>query len=238
MLLGVALGVTLSSLALPTGAAASDPCTDSVPSAIRFSGLPERVPIGYNERFALDTGDPDWDVVGPIRLTMQSGNDVFFDKSTDDPFAELWIRFDPGDTEATVTAAFEQWNYIDDATCIKTIVRTVDAFFAPVRLVCNRWTRHGTNIAYRTRGPRRCSIWRSNWAHYQSASFIKAHWHGWGKARATAHATLIYNMGYRARVRVRAYRLRLDCTRRFFVYTRIFIRGPGGQGVVRPDTCT
>jgi hypothetical protein len=54
---------------------------------------------------------------------------------------------------------------------------------------------------------------------------------------ASARATLTYNMGYRARVRVRAYRLRLDCSGEYRVYTRVHIAGPDGQGIVRPDTC-
>jgi hypothetical protein len=238
-LLAVLLGVAfvVASLATPAVAVAAEPCAGDTPSAVRFYGLPERIPIGHDERFALEPDDPDWELAGGIHVTMQSGGEVFFDDTTNDPYADLWLRLDRGDTEATVTAAFEQWEYFNDVTCTKTIVRTVSGFVAPVRLICNRWDRRGENIAYRTRKPKRCSIWRSNWAHYQSASFIKARWRGWGKPRATARATLVYNMGYRARVRVRAYRLRLDCTRRFYVYTRVFIRGPDGQGVVRPDVC-
>lgn len=235
VLLGLVFAGSL--LAAPAGAAASEPCADGMPSAVRFAGLPERLPTAYKERFALDAGDIDWEVTGSIRVTMASGGEVFFDGTTYDPYAELWLRLDPGDTEATVTATFEQWDYISDVTCVKTVVRTVTGFVAPVRLVCNRWVRSRGNIAYRTQEPKRCSIWRSNWSHAQSASFIKARWRGWGKPQATARATLVYNMGYRASVRVRAYRLRLDCTGRFFVYTRVFVKGPDGQGVVRPDTC-
>ncbi len=101
VLLGLVFAVSL--LAAPAGAAASEPCADGTPSAVRFAGLPERLPIGYKERFALDAGDFDWEVTGSIRVTMESGGEVFFEGTTDDPYAVLWLRLDPGDTEATVS---------------------------------------------------------------------------------------------------------------------------------------
>ena len=228
-------------LAVPATAAPSSPCAAGTPSALRISGLPDRVAVGRSEQFSLDFDDDDWYVEGDIDITMASGGTVFFHDITDDWLADLWLRLDPGDRDATVTVKFEQVTYPDDGEaafyCAQTISRTVTAFTAPVRLICNRWTRLGDNIAYLTMHPRRCSIWRENWAHYQSASFIKARWQTWGKAVARAHATLTYNMGYRAPVRLKAYRLRFDCTGRYRVYTRVSIKGPDGHGVVRPDTC-
>jgi hypothetical protein len=44
-------------------------------------------------------------------------------------------------------------------------------------------------------------------------------------------------MGYRAQVRVKAYRLRFDCSGDYLVYTRVHVDGPDGQGTVRPDAC-
>ena len=141
VLLGLVFAGSL--LAAPGGAAASEPCADGTPSAVRFAGLRERLPTAYKERFALDAGDIDWEVTGSIRVKMESGGEVFFDGTTYDPYAELWLRLDPGDTEATVTATFEQWDYISDVTCAKTVVRTVNGFVAPVRLICNRRTGAG-----------------------------------------------------------------------------------------------
>jgi hypothetical protein len=112
---------------------------------------------------------------------------------------------------------------------------------APVRLLCNKFVgSRGRNVAYRTKRPRRCAVWRAHWAHYQALTFIKARWTGWGRSTARARVTLTGNSGFRARGRIKAYRLRQDCTGRFRVYTRVkLLRG----GVVkrplvfRPDTC-
>ena len=238
VLLFVALAVLAAN---PGPAAAAEPCPLGTPSAERFQGLPARVAIGKAEHFSLDFDHDDWFVEGSIHVTMSSGGTVFFEKDTNDPLDDLWLQLDPGDVDATVTATFEQAYFGDDPTkptsCVQTISRTVAGFVAPVRLICNRWDRWGDNIAYLKRMPGRCSIWRENWAHYQSASFIKARWRSWGKPVARGRATLTYNMGYRARVRVKAYRPRFDCTGRYRVYTRVFIRGPDGKGTVRPDTC-
>jgi hypothetical protein len=221
-------------------AVASAPCALGTPSALRFAGLPDRVAIGRTDYFSLDFDHEDWYVEGDIQITMASGGNEFFRETTDDSLADLWLRLDPGDRDATVTATFEQVTFADDDTafyCVQTVSRTVTAFTAPVRLICNRWDFSGENIPYRTNRPRRCSIWRENWAHYQSASFIKARWRGWGRLVAPARGTLTYNMGYRAPVRIKAYRLRFDCTGRYRVYTRVLIKGPDGHGVVSPDTC-
>jgi hypothetical protein len=229
-----------TALAVPETVLAAEPCPPGTPSAERFSGLPARLAIGKVESFSLDFGDVDWDVDGPIHVTMSSDGKVFSQDDTTDPLAEFWLRLDHGNKEATVTATFEQTGYDADfnpVSCVQTISRTVTGFVAPVRLTCNEWDRWGDNIAYLTKRPRRCSIWRENWSHAQSASFIKARWQSWGKPVARARATLVYNMGYRARVRVKAYRLRFDCTGRHRMYTRVFIKGPDGKGTVRPDTC-
>lgn len=224
----------------PGLAHASVPCPAGTPSAERFWGLPSRLAYGREKLFSLEYGNYDWDVSGDIDVTMTSGAHVLFDDMTPDPLAEYSIRLKPSTPSATVAASFEQTGYTDDGdeiNCQQTISRTVTGFTAPIRLVCNRWTRSGHNVPYRTLKPRRCSIWRANWAHSRSASFIKARWTAWGKSVARARATLVYNMGYRARVRVKAYRLRFDCTGRYRVYTRASITGPDGHGVVKPNTC-
>ena len=238
----VALLAATVSVASPGVATAVEPCPPGTPSAERFAGLPDRVAIGRRELFSLDFDHDDWYVEGDIAVTMTDEEEAtVFTDITADPLAEYWLRLDPGDTALTVTATFEQVTFADDDaapfSCLQTISRRVTGYTAPVRLICNRWTRDGANIPYRVMRPRRCSIWRAAWAHYQSASFVKARWRSWGRPVARGRATLTYNMGYRARVRVRAYRLRFDCTGRYRVYTRASIRGPDGHGVVRPDTC-
>jgi hypothetical protein len=111
----------------------------------------------------------------------------------------------------------------------------------PVRLLCNKFMgRHGRNVAYRTNRPRRCAVWRANWAHFQALTFAKASWTDWGNSTARARVTLMGNSGYRARGRIIAYRLRHDCTGRFRVYTRVKLLrgGPVRRAVTfRPDTC-
>lgn len=104
-----------------------------------------------------------------------------------------------------------------------------------VRLICNTFLSDG-NRAYFARAPRKCDVWRSNWAHYQSLSMRQTRWYHWGGPVAIAHTTVIYNMGYRHRFRVRAYRPRLDCTSKQLVYTRVRI--VGHRHVYKPDTCT
>jgi hypothetical protein len=227
----VGFAVAMAAWGHPASAAAADACPPGTPSAERFSGLPAQVAIGRTETFSLDFNADDWFVEGNIRVTMATADGVFFDDNTDDPLAEFWLHLDPGDTAVTVTATFEQITYgegdVNSFTCLQTITRTVTGFRAPVRLFCNRWESSGENVPYTTMRPRHCSIWREHWAHYQSASFVKARWRSWGKPVARARATLTYNMGYRARVRVKAYRLRFDCTGRFRVYTRVAIVGTG-----------
>jgi glucose/arabinose dehydrogenase len=111
----------------------------------------------------------------------------------------------------------------------------------PVRLLCNKFIgRRGRNVAYRTRAPRRCAIWRANWAHYQALTFIKARWTGWGKPTARARVTITADSGYRERARIKAYRLRPDCTGDDRVYTRVALLPSGKRRtavVFKPDTC-
>jgi hypothetical protein len=114
----------------------------------------------------------------------------------------------------------------------------VPAHAAPVHLVCNRWDQYGNNIPYLTARPRQCSIWRAEWAHYQSVTFVRARWKSWGGSVARGRAVAVYNMGSRVSISLRAYRLRWDCTRRYLIYTRVYVASKDGHGVVRPDTCT
>lgn len=104
-----------------------------------------------------------------------------------------------------------------------------------VRLVCNKFLRDGGR-AYFARTPRGCDVWRAGWAHYQSLAMRQTTWYHWGGPVAIAHTTVIYNMGYRHRFRVKAYRRRLDCTGEQLIYTRVRI--VGNRHVFRPDTCT
>jgi hypothetical protein len=106
---------------------------------------------------------------------------------------------------------------------------------AGVRLICNRFDPSGENIAYATRKPRRCDIWRANWGHYQSLQFRKATWRRWGTRVAVARVTVIYSMGYHERFRLKAYGRRRDCTGERFVYTRVKVSGR--PHVWRPNTC-
>lgn len=103
----------------------------------------------------------------------------------------------------------------------------------PVRLICNRWDRAGGNISYFAASPKRCAIWRASWAHYQSLTFIKGRWRNWGKSTAYATVTVTYNMGYRHRFRIKAYRLRADCSGTYRIYTRVRL----GRSTWKPDTC-
>jgi hypothetical protein len=113
--------------------------------------------------------------------------------------------------------------------------------FRPVRLLCNKFVgRRGRNVAYRTTSPRRCAVWRADWAHYQALTFVKAHWSAWGSSTARARVTLTGNSGYRAPGRIKAYRLHSDCTGRYRVYTRVRLASGGDVKrtvVFKPDTC-
>jgi hypothetical protein len=110
----------------------------------------------------------------------------------------------------------------------------------PVRLFCNRIVgRRGRNVAYRTRAPRRCGIWRPGWVDSQGLSFIKARWTHWGTTTARARVTITAH-GFRARARLKAYRLRRDCTRDYRVYTRVALLPTGKRKravVIKPEAC-
>ena len=78
----------------------------------------------------------------------------------------------------------------------------------PARLLCNKFVgRNGRNVAYRTKRPRRCAIWPQTRPATQAITFTKAHWTRWGKSTARAGVTLRGNSGFRARARIKAYRL-------------------------------
>jgi peptidoglycan/xylan/chitin deacetylase (PgdA/CDA1 family) len=81
--------------------------------------------------------------------------------------------------------------------------------------------------------PRRCTIWREGWKHYQSLTFKNATWRGWGTSRATARATVTH-MGSRQRVKVLLYRTYPDCNGDP-IYTRVRINI--SKHVWRTDTC-
>jgi hypothetical protein len=110
----------------------------------------------------------------------------------------------------------------------------------PVRLLCNKFVgRRGRNVAYHTRAPRRCDVWRTGWADSQGLTFIKARWTGWGTGTARARVTITAH-GFQARARVKAYRLRRDCTGDYRVYTRVALLPKGKRRravVLKPDTC-
>jgi hypothetical protein len=110
----------------------------------------------------------------------------------------------------------------------------------PVRLICNKLVgRRGRNVAYHTRAPRRCDVWRTGWADSQGLTFIKASWTAWGTGTARARVTITAH-GFRARARLKAYRLRRDCTGDYRVYTRVALLPKGKRRravVLRPDTC-
>jgi hypothetical protein len=110
----------------------------------------------------------------------------------------------------------------------------------PVRLLCNKLVgRHQRNVAYRTRAPRRCGIWRTGWVDSQGLSFIKAKWTGWASGSARARVTTTWGP-FRARARIKAYRLRRDCTGDYRVYTRVALLPKGKRKravVLKPDTC-
>jgi hypothetical protein len=110
----------------------------------------------------------------------------------------------------------------------------------PVRLLCNKLVgRHKKNVAYPTRAPRRCGIWRTGWVDSQGLSFIKAKWTGWASGSARAPVTTTWGP-FRARARLKAYRLRRDCTGDYRVYTRVALVPEGKRRrtvVLKPDTC-
>jgi acid phosphatase type 7 len=110
----------------------------------------------------------------------------------------------------------------------------------PVRLICNKLVgRRGRNVAYHTRAPRRCEVWRTGWADSQGLTFSSARWTGWGTGTARARVTMTAH-GFRARARIKAYRLRRDCTGDYRVYTRVALLPSGKRRravVLKPDTC-
>jgi hypothetical protein len=110
----------------------------------------------------------------------------------------------------------------------------------PVQLLCNKFVGPlAANVAYGTRAPRRCTIWRRNWPHYRALTFTNATWTRWGRRSAHARAIVTGNGGYRSAARITAYRLRRDCTGGYLVYTRVslVLSGPRRTTVYRPDTC-
>jgi hypothetical protein len=113
---------------------------------------------------------------------------------------------------------------------------------SPVRLLCDRFVgRRGRNIAYRTRAPRRCAVWRANWAHYRALTFITATWRDWGTPSARARVTITGNSGLsraRAHQGVPAPPRTAQAITRL---TRVSRSSPSGKRkraiVFKPDNC-
>ena len=117
----VLLGVLCGSATAQVAPAPS--CGDKTPSALRFVGLPSRIPFGRDEVFSLDYDNDAWNVEGRIDITMRSGDNTFFHDATDDELADLYVELDLRDKPATITATFAQSQdaELSPVTCVRTI---------------------------------------------------------------------------------------------------------------------
>ena len=218
--------VALSWTASPTSAqttGTTPPCADGTPSALRIVGLPTRIPLGREEIFRLDYGDADWEVTGAITITMRSGGSTFYEDTTRDELADLYVRLDLGDAPAHITARFAQRDIESDSerTCEQSVTATTRGF------------RHFGIIdrcdepSYR---PRNIIIACGD----GNFGLTNARWRRWNRAVATARATAYANdcVPYcavgrfrRYPVRLRAYRLRRMAGT--YAYTRLRVSYPG-----------
>ena len=162
---------------------------------------------------------------------MQSGNRTFYEDTTTDEFAELYLSLDLQDAPATVTASFEQTNSLADepVPCVRTITANTSGF------------RHFGLID-------RCDA-----PSYRPRSIIIAcgdgnfgltalRWRGWNDAVATARGEAYANdclpscaggRLHRYPVRLRAYRAR-TMGGDGFAYTRLRISFPGARPAGAP----
>ena len=88
------------------------------------------IPFGREQAFSLDADDYDWEVSGPITITMANGNRTFYEDTTTDEFEELYLRLDLEDAPATVTATFEQTDSLadDPVPCVQTISASASGY--------------------------------------------------------------------------------------------------------------
>jgi hypothetical protein len=223
IVMSLALAVTI-----PTTAAAQAPppaCAAGTPAALRFAGLPSRIPFGRNQLFSLDYDDYNWDVESAITVSMSRNGQTVFTRTTNDELAELHLRLDLGDKPTAVTATFQQSDStVDGSACIRTIAATARGY------------RHFGIIdrcdapSYR---PRSIIIACGD------GNFGLAHlrWRGWNRAVATARGKAYANdcvpycaagKFHQFRVRLRAYRPR-RVGAGGYAYTRLRISYPGAR---------
>jgi hypothetical protein len=227
-----AFAVTL--IAAPTAPAqeAQPPaCTPDTPSALRFVGLPSKIPFGREQEFSLDSDGDAWDLTGAISVTMRSGTRTLYEDTTTDELEDLYLRLDLGDEAVTVTASFEQTEgFADDPVpCVRTVTAHTGGY------------RHFGLIdrcdepSYRPRSIR-IACGDGNFG------LTGLSWRGWNHAVATARGKAYANdcvpycaagRFHRYPVRVRAYRLR-TMGEGDYAYTRLRISFPGPRPAGAP----
>lgn len=123
--------VLAAAAAWPASAQAQDPelpgCEGATAPALRFAGLPSRVPFGRAERFGVeDSYRTSSTAVGGITVEMVGGDgDVFFEGLLRGRGSRLlWIQLDLEDPPARVYATFVE-EAPDLSRCVREISRLV-----------------------------------------------------------------------------------------------------------------
>lgn len=102
--LSVALALIAATPGAATAQSTSPPtCASLDAQGARFAGLPARVLVGAQERFAIqETGD--FEAVGPFQVTMRVDRGRPFFSGPVRTFRELFLRFEFRDRSARITA--------------------------------------------------------------------------------------------------------------------------------------
>jgi hypothetical protein len=216
-------------------------CAPGAPSALAFSGLPDRAPYGATTRFrVVASGDGGLALVGPIRVRMTVEGETVGRFEDVAPSTALVVRLEPGQKALTVQARFAQAEAPGGLTCAHSIaVRVLGVSRIVLPPLCGAGAYRPPTVVLHC-GERNLELRHLKWRH-------------WNRPTATARGVLAHGaclsctggafrpyasggLGRSYTVHVRAYRVRRcgsDHGRYRYTRLRISYAGQRPRGAAR-----
>jgi hypothetical protein len=197
-------------IAVPAIASGQSPLPACTEHVIHIDDLPEVLTESVRYEFTVSSDD---ELDDDVNVTMAvQGQDPYW-SGTVDPLgydASLWIEVDPGDPPLVVTATATSVDPDTYEDCQDTVTQVVTHHPPRVSVLCSDYDGYGNHPLAKF-SPRTCVLGQQNWR-YHAQGFMSLGkingWQGWGTSSATARATWYENMGLKAKVHLRLYRLR------------------------------
>jgi hypothetical protein len=214
-----ATGLLAATLAAPATTWAQAPLPACAEHVIHMDDLPNDLTETVKYNFTVSSDDDN-----DVNVTMAAQGQAPFASGTIRWFSfgepNAWIQADPGDPPVVVTATTTGTQSDSYEDCLDTVTRVLTHHAPQVSLLCSDYDGDG-NYPHAERSPRTCTLGQQNWRIHADGFMGLGkinHWRGWGTNKATARATWYENMGLRAQVNLRLYRLRLAGDE--LIYTR------------------